>query len=200
MTKEELLFNAWLTSVNHRPGRYAVRRLDEASPLVTTTCTAALFEVETQLGHELIELGTALLTKAAGMDFSIEPSEAQPYIPKPQRPELWKRGTQMRDKIPADTDMPTVASRGLAEKDAPLLFAVGLEYGDRHYAEVAAYGMAFDGYTEAISRDGTFRVQTTSPEDVLRYFVDESASAHVVWLPKSSTANLDSAGEPSYVK
>lgn len=83
MTKEELLFNAWLTSVNHRLGRYAVRRLDEANPLATTTYTAALFEVETELGHELIELGTALLSKAAGMEFSVEPSEVQPPTPKP---------------------------------------------------------------------------------------------------------------------
>ncbi|CCH35217.1 hypothetical protein ABZ816_11480 [Actinosynnema sp. NPDC047251] len=90
--------------------------------------------------------------------------------------------------------------RGLAEDDAPRLFAVGLEYGERHDAHVAAYGMAFDGYTEAISRDGTFRVQTTSPEDVLRYFDDESVSAHVVWLSGPSTANLDSAGETSCVK
>ncbi|MEU4802363.1 hypothetical protein [Actinosynnema sp. NPDC023587] len=88
MTRDELLFNAWLTSVNHRLGRYVVRRLDEANPLATTSYTAGLLDVETQLGNELVELGTALLRKAAGLEFPVEFSMVQPRTPKPEIPEF----------------------------------------------------------------------------------------------------------------
>ncbi|MBB5958980.1 hypothetical protein FHS29_005589 [Saccharothrix tamanrassetensis] len=75
--------------------------------------------------------------------------------------------------------------RGLVEDDAPRLFAVGLEYGERHDAHVAAYGMAFEDHTEVISCDGSLRVQTVRPEDVLRHFDDGSAKARLLWLSES---------------
>lgn len=66
MTKGELLFNAWLTSVNQRLGRYTVRLMDEAAPASTTEYTVPLAEVEAELGEDLMELALAISEKAVG--------------------------------------------------------------------------------------------------------------------------------------
>lgn len=86
-----------------------------------------------------------------------------------------------------DANRFTTHLRGLAQHDAPRLFAVGLEYGEREDAEVAAYGMAFQDHTEVITLDGTHRVRTIRPEDALRHFHEEDVTAHVVWLPQPPT-------------
>ena len=73
MTRDELLFNSWLTSLNHRLGRYAVRLLDTADPLATTEYTVPLPDVEAQLGNDLKELAEALLDKAQGLPHPVQP-------------------------------------------------------------------------------------------------------------------------------
>ncbi|MBB5958978.1 hypothetical protein FHS29_005587 [Saccharothrix tamanrassetensis] len=88
MTRDELLFSAWLTSLNFRLGRYAVRLLDEVNPLATTTYTTDLASVEAQLGDELRELANALLDKAAGLPFPVQPAAERPRTPMPEIPEF----------------------------------------------------------------------------------------------------------------
>jgi hypothetical protein len=81
------LFNAWLTNLNHRLGRYAVRLMDESNPTATTEYTASLAEVEAALGSDLLELADAILGKSAGFTVPVqgfsrrgtpEPSTHQP--------------------------------------------------------------------------------------------------------------------------
>ncbi|MEV0675582.1 hypothetical protein AB0I60_03570 [Actinosynnema sp. NPDC050436] len=76
MTKDELLFNTWLTSVNTRLGRYIVRLMDEsahAAPAAGRTGYGVeLADVEVELADDLNRLARAIALKAAGRPYPVD--------------------------------------------------------------------------------------------------------------------------------
>jgi hypothetical protein len=72
----------------------------------------------------------------------------------------------------------------LVAEARPRLFAVLREFGVHQDAEVAAWGMAWDGHVELISPNGTVRMQSESAERALRLFRRRGGdgSARLVWL------------------
>ncbi|MFD5748772.1 hypothetical protein [Streptomyces sp. NPDC127033] len=66
---------------------------------------------------------------------------------------------------------------------APRLFAVFHEEGQEDDGWVAAWGLAFDDRTEAVTPGGGLRVTTSSPEQVVRHFSrSKGLTAHLVWV------------------
>ncbi|WP_179118337.1 hypothetical protein [Saccharothrix sp. ALI-22-I] len=93
MTKDELLFNTWLTSVNSRLGRYIVRLMDESVHVAPTMIpgpngepkyTVDLAEVEAELAADLNELAQAIAMKAAGQPYLLQVGEDS--VGSPVRP------------------------------------------------------------------------------------------------------------------
>ncbi|GGP81864.1 hypothetical protein [Saccharothrix coeruleofusca] len=72
MDRDELLFNAWLTSVNTRLGRYVVRLVDEACLRPAPRHSVPLVQVERELAEDLTELADAIARKAAGESFPVQ--------------------------------------------------------------------------------------------------------------------------------
>ncbi|QTR03444.1 hypothetical protein J7S33_31865, partial [Saccharothrix algeriensis] len=87
---------------------------------------------------------------------------------------------------------------GLAEDDAPRLFAVAVEYGERHDGYIAAYGMAFPDSADVINREGDLRLHLQAPEDALKYFMDHDLceKARIVWLSGPGT-RIRASSRPS---
>ncbi len=84
--------------------------------------------------------------------------------------------------------------QGLAEDDAPRLFAVAVEYGERHDGHIAAYGMAFHDHVEVISREGDFRARLQKPESALAYFREGGqAKPRLVWVAAAQSEQSRSA-------
>lgn len=75
--------------------------------------------------------------------------------------------------------------------DAPRLFAVVQEYGERVDAAIAAWGMAFPDHAEIVSY--RMRMSVRAPENALRMFtVDGHIRAHLVWFnPAAATLTED---------
>jgi hypothetical protein len=75
--------------------------------------------------------------------------------------------------------------------DAPRLFAVVQEYGERVDAVIAAWGMAFPDHAEIVSY--RMRMSVRAPENALRMFtVDGHIRAHLVWFnPDAATPAED---------
>jgi hypothetical protein len=66
--------------------------------------------------------------------------------------------------------------------DAPRVFAVVQEYGDRVDARIAAWGLAHPDHVDVIGVDGAVHLGAAAPETVLRrYGRRVNTSAHVVW-------------------
>lgn len=58
----------------------------------------------------------------------------------------------------------------MVAEDAPRMFAIVQERGDREDARVAAWGMAFDEYAALVSADGSLQLSLPSAErGALRY-------------------------------
>ncbi|CCH33193.1 hypothetical protein BN6_59360 [Saccharothrix espanaensis DSM 44229] len=75
MTKDELLFNTWLTSVNTRLGRYVVRLMEESvhsPPAGRTRYGVELAEIELELADDLSRLAQAIALKAAGKPYPVD--------------------------------------------------------------------------------------------------------------------------------
>ncbi|GAA3458105.1 hypothetical protein ACFFSW_13240 [Saccharothrix longispora] len=77
MTKDELLFNAWLSDVNTELARYVVRLVDESAPAASRPsgpsgglpAAADLVEVEAALAFDLAEVAKAIALKATGQPY-----------------------------------------------------------------------------------------------------------------------------------
>ncbi|ONI86704.1 hypothetical protein ALI22I_24080 [Saccharothrix sp. ALI-22-I] len=79
----------------------------------------------------------------------------------------------------------------LAREGAPQPFAIVEEYGERDYARVAGYGLAYDDRADVNSVEGDFRLVSDSVERALMTFEISTGDAevrqlHVVWLNGSS--------------
>ena len=79
--------------------------------------------------------------------------------------------------------------RELAKQEAPRLFALVEEYGDRADARVAGYGLAYPDRVDVNSVESDFPLRSQSPENARKLFEISSRSrgvrVHVVWLDGS---------------
>lgn len=67
--------------------------------------------------------------------------------------------------------------------EAPRLFAIIQEYGERVDGRIAAWGMAFDDHAEVVSVAHGMRGSLRAPEDALRLFhFGSHIRARLVWL------------------
>lgn len=71
--------------------------------------------------------------------------------------------------------------------EAPRLFAVVQEYGERVDGRIAAWGMAFTDHAEVVSVEHAQRMSLRTPRNALRLFSDGShLRARLVWLPTTT--------------
>ncbi|QQQ74632.1 hypothetical protein IOD16_26220 [Saccharothrix sp. 6-C] len=75
----------------------------------------------------------------------------------------------------------------VAREEAPRLFAIVEEQGDRESVRVAGYGVAFEDRAEVSAVEGGFHLSSQSPESARVLFEISSRSAgtrraHLVWL------------------
>ncbi|MEU4806397.1 hypothetical protein [Actinosynnema sp. NPDC023587] len=199
MTKDELDHAAHVARVNTVLGRYCVRLVDESDPRSTTHRTVPLEEVERNLGHELVELGQALLGRATGrghitvpilLPGTYEPAPSRSTHPTDSTDEPAQcsltEGTAMHNHHepgPAD-DLPNppASLRTLASQRAPRLFAIGYAGGDHDDVGIAAWGIAFPDQVQVTSTDGTHQVVTDRPEHAIRHFLEADATMHMIEL------------------
>ncbi len=67
--------------------------------------------------------------------------------------------------------------------EAPRVFAVVQEYGDRVDGRIAAWGIAFPDHAEVVGVDGTLRIGLQAPHDSLRCFAWGShITPRLVWV------------------
>ncbi|WP_433263208.1 hypothetical protein ACQPZF_31585 [Actinosynnema sp. CS-041913] len=83
---------------------------------------------------------------------------------------------------------------GLVRDDAPRLFAIVEEYGEREDAEVAAYGLDFGDHTDVKSVEGDFRLRSQNPQSALAVFGHSTGATgvsrlHLVWLDGAESAS-----------
>lgn len=77
---------------------------------------------------------------------------------------------------------------GMVADEAPRLFAVIQEYGERADGWIAAWGMKFDDRTEIISVEGGMRMTLQAPEAALRGFAWSShIRSRLVWFNPDAT-------------
>ena len=73
---------------------------------------------------------------------------------------------------------------GMVKDEAPRIFAVVQELGDRLDGRIAGWGMAFEEYADIAGVCGRFRARLVRPENALRMFRGgPSITARVVWVP-----------------
>lgn len=66
--------------------------------------------------------------------------------------------------------------------DAPKVFAVVEEYGNRFDARIAGWGLAYADHVDVIGVDGGVHLGAPGPETVLRRFGRRAmVTAHTVW-------------------
>src|SRR5699024_3499394 len=75
----------------------------------------------------------------------------------------------------------TVLEQMVAD-NAPRLFAIVQEYGERVDAHIAAWGMAFDGYAELITTNRRVRMGLQHPEQALdRFHFGTHIHPRLIW-------------------
>jgi len=98
-------------------------------------------------------------------------------------------------KLPPLCDEPEFAAilEEMVADEAPRLFAVVQEYGDRVDGRIAAWGMAFDDHAEIVSVKRGLRMSLQTPENALRMFKFGShIRARLVWFnPDAATPAED---------
>lgn len=85
----------------------------------------------------------------------------------------------------------------MVANNAPRLFAVIEEYGERVDATIAAWGMAFRDHAEVVSVDHGLRMSLPTPEEALPGFTfGTHVRARLVWLnPDAATPPEDEHDE-----
>ncbi|TDV52015.1 hypothetical protein [Actinophytocola oryzae] len=88
--------------------------------------------------------------------------------------------------ICGEHEFAAIVARMVAD-EAPRLFAVVQEYGERVDAVIAAWGMAFDDHSEIVTHQR--RLSVRAPENALRMFtVGDHIRARLVWFdPDAAT-------------
>ncbi|MGH3900040.1 MAG: hypothetical protein ACRDTA_17730 [Pseudonocardiaceae bacterium] len=76
--------------------------------------------------------------------------------------------------------------------EAPRLFAVVQEYGDRVDGRIAAWGMAFDDHAEVVSVKRGLRMSLPASENALRLFkFGNHIQARLVWFNPDAATPAD---------
>jgi hypothetical protein len=76
----------------------------------------------------------------------------------------------------------------MVAEEAPRLFAVVQEYGEREDARIHSWGMSFHDHADLISVGGSVRLGMRSPEHALRWAsAGPLITAQLVWLDKIVT-------------
>ncbi|MBB5955875.1 hypothetical protein FHS29_002456 [Saccharothrix tamanrassetensis] len=92
-------------------------------------------------------------------------------------------GEAQSDQPPSFTEAEFAALiQGMVTDNAPRVFAVVQEYGERQDARVGAWGMAFPERADVVSADGTFTMSLQRPEGALRAFEPPGVAARLVWV------------------
>lgn len=86
----------------------------------------------------------------------------------------------------------TALLQEVAREEAPRMFAIVEEYGEREDARVAGYGLAYAERAEVDSVEGDFRLSSENPESARALFEISSGDdavrrVHVVWLDETTT-------------
>ncbi|GAA3012030.1 hypothetical protein [Actinokineospora diospyrosa] len=71
---------------------------------------------------------------------------------------------------------------GAVAVEAPRLFAVVEEFGERADARIAAWGMAFPEHAELVGIHRPLRMSLNGPESALPLFTRDHTRAHLVWV------------------
>ncbi|MGH3929016.1 MAG: hypothetical protein ACRDTF_03455 [Pseudonocardiaceae bacterium] len=83
-------------------------------------------------------------------------------------------------------------AQNLVAAEAPRLFAVLQEYGERVDGQIAAWGMAFEDHAEVLSIDHRRRMSLAAPHDALHHFVWSSdIRARLVWFNPDAATPAD---------
>jgi hypothetical protein len=83
---------------------------------------------------------------------------------------------------------------GLAADEAPRLFAVVQEYGERADACIAAWGLAFPDHAEVICTESLQWMSLQAPESALRLFrAGHHLRARLVWITPVTPVGSDEA-------
>lgn len=103
--------------------------------------------------------------------------------------------------VPDPTGKPALGSEekftaileGMVADNAPRVFAVVQEYGDRVDARIAAWGMSFEDDVDIVGVDGTMHIGVPSPEQALRCFaIGTRITPRLVWVnPDAATPRDD---------
>lgn len=83
--------------------------------------------------------------------------------------------------------------RGLVADEAPQVFALVEEYGERLHGWIAAWGMAFDDHVEVVSVNGALRMTFDSIADVQRRF-SRHRKIRLVWASPAPTRRPEQVG------
>ncbi|MDQ2708202.1 MAG: hypothetical protein M3Z25_11440 [Actinomycetota bacterium] len=128
-------------------------------------------------------------------------------LTSPDRPSQLDASEQRTQRYPLDAlvpdpsdlaplcDEPEFAAilEELVADEAPRLFAVVQEYGERVNVRIAAWGMAFAEHTEIVSAEREVRMSLQAPENALWMFkLGSHIRARLVWLnPDAATPTDD---------
>ncbi|MQA08009.1 MAG: hypothetical protein GEU98_05530 [Pseudonocardiaceae bacterium] len=94
-----------------------------------------------------------------------------------------------------DEDEFTFVLERMVANEAPRLFAIVQEYGDRVDARIAGWGVAFEDHAQIVSVERGLRMSVETPEDALRGFhFGSHVRARLVWFnPNAVTSAEDDA-------
>jgi hypothetical protein len=103
--------------------------------------------------------------------------------------------------IPDPSDLPSLCDEdefaemvaNMVADEAPRLFAIVAEYGDRVDAGCAAWGLAFDDGVEVVSVDSKKRFSLATPEDAVRRFgLGVHITPRLVWVDPTAATSRES--------
>lgn len=131
-------------------------------------------------------------------------------LTRPDRPRPLDDHAQRTHRHPLDEVVPdsseltplcdeqefTALLEEMVADEAPRLFAVVREYGDRVDGRIAAWGMAFADHAEVVSVKRGLRMSLQAPENALRLFKFGShIRARLVWLNPDAATPADDDDE-----
>jgi hypothetical protein len=96
--------------------------------------------------------------------------------------------------MPWDPETFARIAEAIVADEAPRVFAIFEEYGERVDGRIAAWGMSFADHADIVGVDGGSRMRLRSPERALAGFGGENITPRVVWVNPVAATRLD--GEP----
>ncbi len=84
--------------------------------------------------------------------------------------------------------------RGLVADEAPQVFALVEEYGERVDGRIVAWGMTFDDHVEVVSATGGLHMSLPSPERAHRAFSRRRRKLRLVWTNPATAHQPEQVG------